>query len=149
MVHSVACYMARTYTSAQHMSDIRILIKHKINSRMSSDIHVSKFDPTKAKDHRVWLIIGCRGSGKSVLLKDLLHQTRSKYDVGLAMTATETTAQTLRKIFPPSLVINTGYDYNAADRFMRSAKEMSKITGHSVETMNKVYVKEQQDENEK
>ena len=31
----------------------------------------------------------------------------------------------------------------------KEQKEMSKITGHSVETMNKVYVKEQQDENPK
>ena len=34
---------------------------------------IKQFEPTKAKKHRTWLIIGPRGSGKSVLLKDLLY----------------------------------------------------------------------------
>ena len=91
---------------------------------MTSDIHVDKFDPNKAKRHSVWLVIGCRNSGKSVLLHDLLYKTRSRYDVGLAMTATSPTAEKLKTIFPPCLVFENGYDFDKAAKFVESAKHL-------------------------
>jgi len=89
-----------------------------------TDLNLEKFDPAQAKPHRIWLIIGTRGSGKSVLLKDLLHKTRGAYDYGVAMTATHSTAETLRQVFPPSLVYESGYDFDKADTMLASAKDL-------------------------
>jgi hypothetical protein len=88
-----------------------------------TDLNLEKFDPSSAKPHRIWLIIGTRGSGKSVLQKDLLHKTRCAYDYGLAMTATHSSAETLRQVFPPSLVYDRGYDFDKADTMLAQAKE--------------------------
>jgi hypothetical protein len=86
------------------------------------DINLAKFDPASAERHRVWLLIGCRGSGKSVLLRDLLHKTRTHYDLGVAMTATHATAESLRQIFPPSLVYQDGYKFEVVDTLLENLK---------------------------
>jgi type II secretory pathway predicted ATPase ExeA len=83
-----------------------------------TDLNLEKFNPAQAKPHRIWLIIGTRGSGKSVLLKDLLYNTSGAYDYGMAMTATHSSAETLRQIFPPSLVYDQGYDFDKADTML-------------------------------
>ena len=88
-----------------------------------TDLNLIKFDPASAKPHRIWLIIGTRGSGKSVLQKDLLYKTRGAFDYGIAMTATHSSAETLRQVFPPSLVYEDGYDFDKADVMLASAKE--------------------------
>ena len=88
------------------------------------DITLSKFDPSLAERHRVWLIIGCRGSGKSVLLRDLLYKTHAHYHFGLGMTATHSTGESLRKLFPPSLVFEDGYNFEAVDKLLDSAKDL-------------------------
>jgi hypothetical protein len=89
------------------------------------DVNIPKFDPAATERHRIWLIIGCRGSGKSVLLKDLLFQTRSHYDAGTAMTATHTTAEVLRNIFPPDLVHEDGYNFEVVDKLLAFAKDLA------------------------
>jgi hypothetical protein len=89
------------------------------------DINLSEFDPSAAERHRVWLIIGCRGSGKSVLLMDLLYKTRDHYDCGVAMTATHTTAEVLRKAFPPSLVYPNGYNFEVVDALLEATKGLA------------------------
>ena len=88
-----------------------------------TDLNLEKFNPSQAKPHRIWLIIGTRGSGKSVLLKDLLYHTRGEYDFGLAMTATHSSAETLRQVFPKSLVYDRGYDFEKADTMLAQARE--------------------------
>ena len=90
-----------------------------------SDLHLEKFDPKTAKPHRIWLIIGTRGSGKSVLLQDLLFQTKGAFDYGLAMTATYSSAQTLRKLFPPCFVFDQGYNFDIADAMLANAKQFA------------------------
>ena len=94
---------------------------------MTSDIHVDKFHPSKTKPHSIWRVIGCRNSGKSVLLHDLLYKTRSRYHAGLAMTATVPTADKLKRIFPPHLVVENGYDFDKARQFVESAKQLKSI----------------------
>jgi len=90
-----------------------------------TDLHIEKFDPSAMKPHSISLIIGCRNSGKSVLLRELLFKTRKNYDVGMAMTATEATAESMRKIFPASLVVGDGFDFSRADTFLNSAKDLN------------------------
>ena len=54
-----------------------------------------QFDPASCKPHRIWLIIGARGTGKSKLMQDLVYKTRKNYDLGMVMTATTSTVKTL------------------------------------------------------
>jgi hypothetical protein len=88
----------------------------------STDLKLQKFDPAAAKPHRVWLIIGCRGSGKSMLLRDILYKTMGSFDWGAAMTATHTTAQDLETFFPRPFIYRNGYDFEAADKLLRFSK---------------------------
>jgi hypothetical protein len=98
-------------------------VKNKPHNQIMTDLNLEKFDPASAKPHRIWLIIGTRGSGKSVLLKDLLYKTRGSFEYGLAMTATHSSAETLRQVFPPSLIYENGYDFDKASLLLSQAKE--------------------------
>ena len=49
---------------------------------------VRKFSMTQIKPHRISLLIGRRGSGKSVLLRDLLYNLRDRFDYAMAMCPT-------------------------------------------------------------
>lgn len=84
------------------------------------------FKPESALPHRQWLILGPRGTGKSVMLLDLLRKTGNSermstdvdappYDYARAFTATVTTAQELEKYIPSSFVHRDGYDFDVAD----------------------------------
>lgn len=67
------------------------------------NLRVKKFIPENIKDHRITFIIGKRGTGKTVLLKDLL----SKYppvDFVIGMTPTEETADVFREFMPESCI---------------------------------------------
>ena len=88
------------------------------------DYTLRKFDPSKAKENCVWLLIGPRNTGKSVLLKDLLYNTRDNYDFGMAMTATVSTVDTLKEIFPHKLIYTNGYDYAKGEKFLETCKKL-------------------------
>lgn len=83
-----------------------------------------QFDPTNCKQHRIWLIIGARGTGKSKLLQDLVYKTRDNYDVGIAMTATTSTVNALEKFLPKRLIYKDGYDFDKADKMLRVCKKL-------------------------
>lgn len=85
---------------------------------------LSKFNPAEAKKNCIWLLIGPRNTGKSVLLKDLLYHTHTNYDFGMAMTATVSTVDTLKEIFPHKLIYTNGYDFSKGDQFLASCKKM-------------------------
>ena len=72
------------------------------------EYRLNEFNPGDAKQHRIWLIIGPRGSGKSVLLKDILYQTRKQYDFGVAFTATTSTVDTFKEFLPHHLIYKNG-----------------------------------------
>ena len=61
---------------------------------------IKKFDPSTMKRHRIILFVGKRGTGKSILLNDIMHCIHDKVDFGLAMTPTEETAETFREHMP-------------------------------------------------
>ena len=87
---------------------------------------IEEFDPTEAKENRTWLIIAPRGSGKTILLKDLLYNMRNKIDMPVAMTATESTVECFRQFMPHSLVHDNGYNHAIAEAFLNKTKESSK-----------------------
>lgn len=99
-------------------------IKHAMSDLLN--LNLQKFDPKSAMQHRVWLIIGTRGSGKSVLQADLLYKTRGSFDFGLAMTGTHSSAETLREMFPPCFVYDNGYQYDKAEKLLALSKECVK-----------------------
>ena len=60
-------------------------------------LKIQRFEPeTQLKQHRICLILGRRGTGKSVLLQNILYHMRDRVDFGLAMTPTNETAEMFR-----------------------------------------------------
>ena len=90
-----------------------------------TEYHFSEFKPEEEKRDRVWLIIAPRGSGKSVLLLDLLYKTSKHYDFGIGMTATAETVDSFKRVLPTDMIYSNGYDYEAADKFLEISKELS------------------------
>ena len=69
-------------------------------------LRVRKFDTETLKPHRIIIVVGKRGTGKSVLQRDLMYHLAGKLDFGLAMTPTEETADTFREHMPDSWIYN-------------------------------------------
>lgn len=88
----------------------------------NNNYRITQFNPITAKRDRVWLIIGSRDSGKTILVKDLLYHTRQHYDFVMGMTATQSTAKMMKTIMPSTNVYCEGYDYGKADAFLEEAK---------------------------
>ena len=95
-----------------------------------TEFRIREFEPQKTKEHRVWLIIGPRGSGKTILLNDLLYHTRQRYYLPIAFTATTSSADLFKEILPPNFVYRDGYDYEKADTCLKTAKEMTRREKH-------------------
>lgn len=68
-------------------------------------LRVKKFDPASMKESRVTFLIGKRGSGKSVLMKDLLYNM-PRPDYVLAMAPTEDTLAVYREFLPESCIFD-------------------------------------------
>lgn len=75
----------------------------------TTQLNINKFDPSKMKQWRTMIFVGKRGSGKSVLMKDIVGHLSKNVDIGLAMSPTEESAAFFRSILPPTLVHE---DYN-------------------------------------
>lgn len=69
-------------------------------------LRVRKFETETLKPHRIIIVVGKRGTGKSVLQRDLMYHLSDKLDFGLAMTPTEETADTFREHMPDSWIYN-------------------------------------------
>jgi Poxvirus A32 protein len=73
---------------------------------MATHVRVRKFDPDTVKKHRIMLLVGRRGSGKSSLLADLLYNLKDRFDYCVAMCPTMESANMLRSCMPESCVYN-------------------------------------------
>lgn len=69
-----------------------------------TELDIRRFDPSTIKPHRIVVAIGKRGTGKSVLLRDILHSQRHRLEYGLAMTPTHESAASFEAFMPPSSV---------------------------------------------
>lgn len=67
-------------------------------------LQIRKFDPSDMKPHRIILLVGRRGVGKSVLMRDLMERLSKRVDFGLAMTPTEDSAEVFRAHMPEAAV---------------------------------------------
>ena len=85
---------------------------------------IRQFRPEDTKRHRIFLLLGGRGTGKTTILFDLLYRLRDRVDLPLAMTATKSTADRLREVMPHHLVHDKGYDYGLSDSYMSICKRL-------------------------
>ncbi len=69
-----------------------------------SKLNLKKFNTESVKPHRIYLIVGKRGTGKSVLLMDLLHKMKDKFDIGVVCTPTKSTQDMFKDVVPDSMI---------------------------------------------
>lgn len=91
---------------------------------MATQLRVRKFDPSTIKNHRIILVVGKRGSGKSVLLEDLLYNLRDRFDYCMAMCPTLESANMLRSCMPDCCVYNR-FSQAKLDLFVQTAREVT------------------------
>jgi hypothetical protein len=88
-------------------------------------MRVKRFDPSSLKPHRIIIIVGKRGTGKSVMQRDLMYHLCKKWDFGLAMTPTEESADMFRKHMPDSWIYN-GFSTAKLDQMLSMQRELCK-----------------------
>lgn len=88
-------------------------------------MRVKRFDPATLKPHRIIIIVGKRGTGKSVMQRDLMYHLSQKWDFGLAMTPTEESADMFRKHMPDSWIYN-GFSTAKLDQMLATQRELCK-----------------------
>jgi hypothetical protein len=71
---------------------------------MSQKLNIRRFPIDRMKSHRVILLIGKRGTGKSTLLKDILYHIRQRIDVGFAMSPTHDTCKMFEDCLPRACI---------------------------------------------
>ena len=99
---------------------------------MQTDIR--EFDVQSIKQDGVIAIVGKRGSGKSVLIRDLLHKTaaklpKQKYDVALAMSPVYDSLETAHdalKTVSNEVTIMPDFNENALAAFLDKMEEFSR-----------------------
>ncbi|AGO83209.1 hypothetical protein pdul_cds_958 [Pandoravirus dulcis] len=95
----------------------------------SEALVLRKFDRALHKPSRVNLIVGKRGTGRSVLLKDLLCSKGNAWDVVVGMSPTPESRDMLREMFPASCV-HDGYDSSIVERIVLTARTLCHVGFH-------------------
>ena len=86
-------------------------------------MQIQKFDPHSVADGKVTLIIGKRGTGKSVLLKDLMFYKRH-YTSGVVMSGTEE-GNGWYKGWVPDLFVFNQFDVDVISKIVKRQKRLS------------------------
>lgn len=94
---------------------------------MSSKFRITPFKPAEVGPNKVWIILGPRGSGKSVLLRQLMYIMRDRFDFALGMTNTRDTADMFRTFLPHHFVFDQGYDDAVADNYLQMCKKLDDV----------------------
>jgi len=85
-------------------------------------VKVRKLDVSSIKPHRITLLLGRRGSGKTVLSQCLLQNLKDRYDFVLAMCPTLESSRLLKKHLPESCVYDR-YVQGKVDSLVKVASE--------------------------
>jgi hypothetical protein len=85
---------------------------------------IKKFNMSAVEKNRIWLIIGGRNTGKSVLLEDILFNISKNLDLCCLMCPTLPTRKQMLNHMP-SMFIHDRYDYDMAQSFFDVAEEMT------------------------
>ena len=88
-------------------------------------MRVKRFDPQTFKPHRIIIIVGKRGTGKSVLQRDIMYHMSQTWDFGLAMTPTEDSAEMFRQHMPDSWIYG-GFSSNKVDEMVSMQRDLSR-----------------------
>ena len=67
-------------------------------------MYVKRFDPSTMQKHRIILLIGKRGTGKSTLINDLMSHLKSYVNLPFAMTPTEESTTMFESCMPNSCI---------------------------------------------
>jgi energy-coupling factor transporter ATP-binding protein EcfA2 len=67
---------------------------------------IKKWDPSACKLHRIYLLVGRRGSGKTVLLRQLMYVLRDKIDFCMAFCPTVESRNMLKEHLPEACVFD-------------------------------------------
>ena len=67
-------------------------------------LRIKKWDPSTMKDDRIVMIIGRRGTGKSVLQRDIMRHMSRRLEFGIAMTPTEETVNVYQQHIPDACI---------------------------------------------
>ena len=89
-------------------------------------MRIKKLDPSSLKPHRISVLLGRRGSGKSVLLRDLLYNCRDRFDYVMAMCPTMESSQLLKEHLPTSCVYDR-YIQTKVDALVKLASEVTAL----------------------
>lgn len=97
-------------------------------SGISGELDIKRFDPTTMKPHRIAVCIGKRGTGKSVLIRDLMYHMRRNLHYGVAMTPTHESAECFEKFMPLSSVYKD-YRVDVLERMLNMQRQRSHDKG--------------------
>lgn len=67
-------------------------------------IRFSRLDPAKLHQNKVFLVLGPRGSGKSVMIKCLLYHMRNRFEFVIAFFGTQDTVSEFKGIIPDCFI---------------------------------------------
>jgi hypothetical protein len=80
-------------------------------------MEINKLDVQSLKRHSIVVIIGKRGTGKSVMLCDMLSHFSRRLDYGVAFTPTESSAEMFARFMPRSSIYDT-FDSDVLERMI-------------------------------
>jgi len=86
------------------------------------NLQLRKFDPSKIADDKVCVFIGKRGTGKSVLVTDVLYHKR-KIPIGIVMSATEDGNKHFQN-YIPDIFIYGDYNKDAIEKVIDRQKKI-------------------------
>lgn len=92
-------------------------------------VKVKKLQIENIKHHRISLLLGRRGSGKSVLLRDMLANMHDRFDFALAMCPTLESSELLKEHMPSCCVFDR-YVQSKVDALVKLASETT-ASGHT------------------
>ncbi|AAC96760.2 hypothetical protein PBCVAN69C_444R [Paramecium bursaria Chlorella virus AN69C] len=95
---------------------------------------ITQFDPRSIKDGAIVGVVGRRGSGKSVIIKDLLYYKRNALPIGLIMSGTEA-GNGYFSSFVPEIFVYDDFNKDALEKLLERQKKAAKKGN-----MSKVFV---------
>ena len=88
-----------------------------------TEISLRKFDPKTIEPCRTLAVVARRGSGKSVLIQDIMYHMRHKIPFGLAISATEEGNGAYGQMMPKSFIYDD-YSPELIEKFVNRQKYM-------------------------
>lgn len=91
------------------------------HARAMRHLKIRRFNPASLKLNRIILITGKRGTGKTTMVKHLIHSMRHYFHLGVGIGGTVASTEMLESFLPKSLVYQTT-DTSVIENLVRVAK---------------------------